>query len=141
MHAFGLDERTVAGGQKRAGSHCQGVHMAKVEPGQVKSQHLQAEERRAKGRKIIVWIALARDGSTRLWLAGAVSQQRDRRLIDDLFGRVRAGGQFGEGLLVCTDGFAALGELSAKRSKSKQGAGGVICKLGPAFGLPPSSSM
>jgi transposase-like protein len=107
VHAFGLDERTVATWQKRAGQHCQRVHTAVVEQGKVKSQHIQADEIRAKGRKLILWIALAMDVTTRLWLAGAVSQHRDRTLIDCLFKHVRAGCQFVQGLLVCTDGFAA----------------------------------
>jgi transposase-like protein len=90
VHAFGLDERTVAAWQQRAGEQCQRVHTALVEAGQVKSQHIQADEIRAKGRKIIVWMALAMDVTTRLWLAGAVSQHRDRRLIDHLLQHARA---------------------------------------------------
>ena len=74
VHAFGLDERTVAAWQKRAGNHCKQVHAALVEQGKVKSQQIQADEIRAKGRKIIVWLALAMDVTTRLWLAGTVSQ-------------------------------------------------------------------
>ena len=70
VHAFGLDERTVAAWQKRAGEQCQRVHSALVEAGKVKSQHMQADEIRAKGRKIIVWMALAMDVTTRLWRAG-----------------------------------------------------------------------
>jgi hypothetical protein len=41
VHAYGLDERTVADWQKRAGKQCQRVHHALVEQGQVKSQHIQ----------------------------------------------------------------------------------------------------
>ena len=33
VHAFGVDERTVAAWQKRAGKHCQQVHHAIVEQG------------------------------------------------------------------------------------------------------------
>src|ERR1700731_2156675 len=33
------------------------IHMDVVQQGKVKSQHIQADEIRAKGRKIIVWIA------------------------------------------------------------------------------------
>ncbi len=35
VHAFGLDERTVADWQRRAGKHCQQVHQALVQHGQV----------------------------------------------------------------------------------------------------------
>src|ERR1051326_5522802 len=107
VHAYGLDERTVADWQKRAGKQCQRVHEALVEQGQVKSQHIQADEIRAKGRKLIIWMALAMDVTTRLWMAGVVSTSRDRRLIDRLFQHVRACCQFVQALLVCTDGFAA----------------------------------
>lgn len=65
--AFGLDERTIAAWQKRSGKHCQHVHTRLMEHGQVKSQHIQADEIRAKGRKLIVWMAFAMDVSTRLW--------------------------------------------------------------------------
>src|SRR5947208_9001914 len=107
VHAFGLDERTVAAWQKRAGEQCQRVHIALVEAGKVKSQHIQADEIRAKGRKIIVWMALAMDVATRLWLAGTVSQHRDHTLIDRLLQHARACYQFVQGLLVGTDGFVA----------------------------------
>src|SRR3984893_273592 len=58
VHAYGLDERTITDWQKRAGQHCQRVHEAIVEQGNVKSQRIQADEIRAKGRKMIIWIAL-----------------------------------------------------------------------------------
>jgi hypothetical protein len=61
VHAFGLDERTVAVWQKRAGTHCKHVHENVVQQGKVKSQHSQADEIRAKGRNIVVWMALAMD--------------------------------------------------------------------------------
>jgi transposase-like protein/IS1 family transposase len=131
VHAFGLDERTVADWQKRAGSHCQQVHEHIVEAGKVKSEHLQADEIRAKGRKIIIWIALAMDVTTRLWLAGTVSQQRDHVLTDRLFQQVRRCCQFVQGLLVCTDGFAAYPKsiVRAFREKVKQQSGPGRCAL------------
>jgi hypothetical protein len=100
VHAYGFDERTIMDWQKRAGHHCQRVHEAIVEQGNVKSQHIQADELRAKGRKMISWIALAMDVSTRLWMAGVVSQHRDSTLTDRLFQHVRACGQLVQCLLV-----------------------------------------
>jgi hypothetical protein len=131
VHAFGLDERTIAAWQRRAGIHCKSIHADLVEQGKVKSQHIQADEIRAKGRKIIVWMALAMDITTRLWLAGAVSQQRDRTLIDCLFQHVRACCQLVQGLLVCTDGFAAYPKSSVRvfREKVKRQAGRGRCAL------------
>lgn len=133
VHAFGLDERTVAAWQQRAAKHCQRVHSAIVEQGQVKSRHIQADEIRAKGRKMIIWMALAMEVTTRLWLAGVVSQQRDRLLIDRLCERVRATCQFLQGLLVCTDGFAASPKsiVRAFREKVKKQPGRGRCRLEP----------
>jgi transposase-like protein len=131
VHAFGLDERTVAAWQKRAGVHCKRIHEEIVQQGQVKSQHIQADEIRAKGRKIIVWIALAMDVTTRLWLAGAVSEHRDRPLIDLLLQRTRACCQLVQGLLVCTDGLATYPKsiVRAFREKVKKHAGPGRCRL------------
>jgi len=86
---------------------------------------------RAKGRKLILWIALAMDVTTRLWLGGVVSQQRDRRLIDRLFQHVRACCQFMYALLVCTDGFAAYPKSIVRtfREKVKKQAGRGRCCL------------
>ncbi|HZR44697.1 MAG TPA: hypothetical protein VFB12_31590 [Ktedonobacteraceae bacterium] len=129
--AFGLDERTVAAWQKRVGEQCQRVHIALVEAGKVKSQQIQADEIRAKGRKIIVWMALAMDVTTRLWLAGTVSQHRDHTLIDRLLQHARVCCQFVQGLLVSTDGFAAYPKRSVRafREKVKKQAGRGRCAL------------
>src|SRR5438067_13101002 len=59
VHAFGLDERTVASWRDRAGEHCERVHHARVEQGQLDLMHVQADEIRVKGRKMIVWMGLA----------------------------------------------------------------------------------
>src|SRR3989454_3918675 len=107
VHAFGVDERTVAQWQQRAGEHCHQVHQAIVEQGRVEAQHVQADEIRVKGCKMIAWMGLAIDVSTRLWLAGVVSRERDRALADHLLQRVRACCQVVGALLVCTDGWAA----------------------------------
>lgn len=137
VHAFRLDERTVAGWQLRAGKQCEKVHHAIVEQGNVKSQHIQADEIRAKGRKIIIWIALAMDVTTRLWMAGVVSTSRDRTLIDRLFQHVRACCQFVQALLVCTDGFAAYPNsiMRAFREKVKKQEGPGRCCLEVWAGL------
>jgi transposase-like protein len=131
VHAFGLDERTVAAWQKRAGVHCKCIHEDIVQQGKVKSQHIQADEIRAKGRNMIVWIALAMDVTTRLWLAGAVSEHRDRTLIDHLLQRTRACCQFVQGLLVCTDGLATYPKsiVRAFRENVKKHAGRGRCNL------------
>ena len=79
VHAFGLDERTVASWRERAGKHCEQVHHALVEQGHLDLVHVQADEIRVKGHQMIAWMGLALMVSTRLWLAGTVSVTRDTR--------------------------------------------------------------
>src|SRR4051794_41278569 len=71
--AFGLDERTVADWQQRAGTHAQRFHQVHVQQGKVDAQHLQADELWVKmvGRK--VWMAMAMAVPSRLWLGGVLS--------------------------------------------------------------------
>src|SRR2546421_2364455 len=73
VHAFELDERTVARWRHRPGKHCEHVHQGLVEQGQLDLMHVQADEIRVKGRQMIAWMGLAMMVSTRLWLAGTVS--------------------------------------------------------------------
>jgi hypothetical protein len=91
VHAFGLDERTVASWRDRAGRHCEQVHHALVEQGKLDLVHVQADEIRVRGRKLIAWMGLALMVPTRLWLAGVVSPTRDRRLSDRLLAPSRGG--------------------------------------------------
>lgn len=107
VQAFGLDERTVASWRDRAGTHCQQVHQAVVQQGHLDLVHVQADEIRVKGCKMIAWMGLAMMVSTRLWLGGVVSLTRDRRLADRLLSQVRSCCQPLRALLVCTDGWNA----------------------------------
>jgi hypothetical protein len=107
VHAFGLDERTVASWRDRAGAHCEQVHQALVEAGRLDLVHVQADEIRVKGRNMIAWMGLAMMVSTRLWLAGTVSVTRDKGLADALMQQVRRSAQTLRPLLVLTDGWAA----------------------------------
>ncbi len=50
VHAFGLDEITVADWQYRAGKHCEAVHKDKIEREELDLQHIQADEMRVKAR-------------------------------------------------------------------------------------------
>jgi IS1 family transposase len=107
VHAFGLDERTVARWRDRAGSHCKLLHQALVEQAALDLAHVQADEIRVKGRRMTVWMGLAMMVSTRLWLAGVVSLTRETGLADRLLTQVRRCCQAVRPLLVCTDGWAA----------------------------------
>lgn len=125
VQAFGLDERTVADWRDRAGQHCQQVHGAVVEQGKLDLVHVQADEIRAKGRKMIAWMGLAMMVSTRLWLGGGVQLSRDRGLADRLMLQVRRCAACLRPLLVLTDGWSAYpGSIRrAFREKVKRTAG------------------
>jgi IS1 family transposase len=107
VHAFEIDERTVASWRDRAGQHCEKIHQALVERENLDLVHVQADEIRVKGRKMIIWMGLAMMVSTRLWLAGTVSLTRDTALADRLMRQVRRCALRVGTLLVCTDGWAA----------------------------------
>src|SRR5256712_4995956 len=125
VHAFDLDERTVASWRDRAGAHCEQIHQALVETGKLDLVHVQADEIRVKGRNMIAWMGLAMMVSTRLWLAGSVSVSRDKGLADALMQQVRRAAQTLRPLLVLTDGWAAYPNSirRAFRQKVKKMAG------------------
>ena len=107
VQAYGLDERTVASWRDRAGQQCQRVHQAIVAQARVDVLPVQADEMRVKARSRVAWMGLAMMVSTRLWLAGVVSQTRDTHLADRLLQQGRACCQAACELLICTDGWAA----------------------------------
>src|SRR5258706_8758515 len=125
VHAFSLDERTVASWRDRAGAQCEQVHHALIETGKLDLVHVQADEIRVKGRCLIAWMGLAMMVSTRLWLGGVVSLTRDKSLADRLLAQVRACSQPLRALLVCTDGWSAYPNSirRAFRAKVKKRAG------------------
>ncbi len=103
--AFGVDERTVADWLRRAGIQGQAVQEHLVEQPRALGQ-VQADEIRVKKQGGVVWMALAMMVSTRLWLAGEVSEQRDMTLIRRLIERVRACALH-RPMLFCTDGLCS----------------------------------
>src|SRR3972149_5024406 len=82
--AFGMDERTVSAWGERAGLHCQKVHEAVVQQGQVDLGHVQADELWVKmvGKK--VWMAMAMAVPSRLGLGGGPRMHRDLALVRKL---------------------------------------------------------
>jgi transposase-like protein len=104
--AFGLDERTVAGWQARAGAQGRRVHEHVVERGRLDLAQVQADELRVRIVGGVVWLASALAVPTRLWLGGVLSARRDHFLLRALLAHVRrcaASAAF----LLCTDGLAA----------------------------------
>ena len=101
------DARTVADWRDRAGAQCQRVHEGIVEQGRLDLMHIQADEIRVKGCKMVAWMGLAMMVSTRLWLGGVVQMSRDRSLADRLMRQVRRCAACLRPLLVLTDGWSA----------------------------------
>jgi transposase-like protein len=104
--ALGLDERTVFAWQHKAGGHCEQVHQALIEQPRDLVQ-VQADEIRVKfAKKVVVWMAMAMQVPTRLWLGGVLSVRRDQHLIDALAIKVKSCAAFGA-ILLATDGLAS----------------------------------
>jgi len=105
--AFDLDERTVRDWLDQSGAHCQAVHEQLVERPRPLGQ-VQADELRVKAMGLVLWVAMAIQVQTRLWLGVEVSPRRDGDLIERLIVRVkRAASALGGALLFCTDGLAS----------------------------------
>lgn len=56
VHAFDLDERTVASWRDRAGAHCEQVHQALIETGELDLVQGPPDEIRVRGRNMIAWM-------------------------------------------------------------------------------------
>lgn len=105
--AFALDERTVRDWLDASGAHCQAVHEQLVECPRPLGQ-VQADELRVKAMGVILWVGMAIQVQTRLWLGVEVSERRDSDLIERLIARVkRVASALGGPLLFCTDGLAS----------------------------------
>lgn len=105
VFAFGLDERTVRDWEHRAGQHSEQIHQHLVQRPRDLGQ-VQADEIRVKMQKVIVWLAMAMQVSTRLWLGATLGEHRDGTLVTELIHRVRAAALC-RPLLFCVDGFRA----------------------------------
>lgn len=103
--AFGLDERTVAAWQQRAGAHSERVQQGLVEqPHPI--GHVQADELRIKKPGGVVWIAMALAVASRLWLGAVVQVHRDGALAERLARLVRRCVVPGAPLVWSVDGWA-----------------------------------
>ncbi|GCE15199.1 hypothetical protein KTT_50580 [Tengunoibacter tsumagoiensis] len=131
VKAFGLDERTIALWRDRAGKQCQQVHEMMMQQADLTLSHVQADEIRVKGRKQVIWMALAMLVPTRLWLAGVVQPTRNARLADRLFAQVRQWSKHISAILVCVDGWPAYPHSIERtfRSKIKRASGRGRCCL------------
>ncbi len=119
--AFGLQARTVREWMAAAGQHAQAIQEQLVEQPR-DLQHVQADEIRVKTQRGILWMAMALMVSTRLWLGGAVSQQRDLPLILRLAQLVGHCALVAP-LLLITDGLASYPTAFARVFRTKQATG------------------
>jgi transposase-like protein len=103
--AFGLQARTVRDWVAAAGRHTHAIQAHLVEQPRDLAQ-VQADEIRVNTQTGVVWLAMALMVSTRLWLGGTISRQRDRALILQLAQLVWRCAVVAP-LLLVSDGFAA----------------------------------
>mgnify|MGYP006300987741 FL=1 len=114
--ALGWDERTVYSLQQAAGEHAQAVHEHLVEQPR-DLEHVQADEIWVKAQGVILWLAMAMQVGTRLWLGAEVSTRRDGKLVARLMQHVRACALC-RPLLICVDGF--VGYVKAIRNTFRE---------------------
>jgi transposase-like protein len=105
--AFGLDERTIAAWQDKAGQHAKRVQAQVVCQGAIDVGQVQADELYTKTQAGPVWIATAMTVFSRLWLWGTISWDRDQALITPVIEHSRAAAQPGQPILFAVDGFKA----------------------------------
>lgn len=87
--AFGLDERTVKAWLLKTGKQCQAIHEHLVEKQHQELGQVQADEIKAKLQGMSLWLAMAIQVNTRLWLGAAISRKRDKKLLECLFIRIK----------------------------------------------------
>ena len=106
--AFGLDERTVAKWQWRAGQHGKAVQEKLVCNGKLTLSQIQGDELYGKTQHGAVWIATAVDVFSRLFIWVEVSMERKTPLIERVVQRVKQALEPAQGhILWVTDGFGA----------------------------------
>jgi hypothetical protein len=127
--AFGLQRQTVRDWLDAAGAQCARIHQHLIcQPRDLGA--VQADEIRVRQQGAAIWVALALQVATRLWLGGAVSSRRDGALIARLLAAVKACARPAP-LVVCVDGFAAYVtqvRLMARSSVPRDGKRGR-CRL------------
>jgi transposase-like protein len=104
VRTYGLDERTVWAWLARAGKHCQQFHHAHLARQRLELGQIQADELKITCFRRKVWLGMVMQIASRLWLGGAVSHQRGKRLLSEVFQYAVQAGRAGE-VLVAVDGF------------------------------------
>ncbi len=116
--AYGIQRQTVCAWLDAAGIQSAAVHRHLIcQPRDLGA--VQADEIRVRQQGRIVWLALAMQVVTRLWLGGAVSPRRDGALIARLCALVKTSA-LPAPLLVCVDGFAAYVKQIKRMARSPE---------------------
>ncbi len=88
---------------------------------------------------MVAWMGLAMRISTRLWLAGTLSQSRDKGLADALLQQVRRTAKLLRPLLVLTDGWSAypgsIRRAVREKVKATSGPGRACLRVWPDLHL------
>jgi hypothetical protein len=100
--AFGVQAQTVREWTASAGRHAEAIHTQQIQQPR-DLQHVQADAIPVTTQGGRIWMALALMVTTRLWLGGTVSRQRDGALIHRVLAIVAACAQLGP-LVSITDG-------------------------------------
>lgn len=116
--AYGFQSQTVREWVAAAGTQREAVHHAEVVQERDLGQ-VQADEIHVKTQAGVVWMAMAMMVSTRRWLGGAVSPQRNRDLITRLVALVAACAQWGP-LVFVTDGLTTSIDVVRKAFRTRQ---------------------
>ena len=119
--AFGYQPRPIRAWVQAAGAHCLWVQATLVEQPHALGQ-VQADEVRVRCQGGVLWLAMAIMVSSRLWLGGVISPQRDRRLVARLLALVARCALAGP-LLLAVDGFAAYVGAARRAFRTKQPTG------------------
>ena len=116
MGILGSDVRRCTAPQLIAAQNLRWRHGQKLprDLGQV-----QMDKLRVKIQGAILWLAMALQVSTRLWLGGALGEQRNFPLIVSLLQKVRRCALC-RPLLFCSDGFKAYVHLSPRKAAIQQ---------------------
>jgi transposase-like protein len=121
--AFGFQAQTVREWIDASGEQCERFHHQQVVAPRDLGQ-VQADEIRLKTQAGVLWMAMALMVTTRLWLGGVISPNRDRSLIERLVAIVAACASFGP-LLFVTDGLKTYIDVVRRAFRTRQtGTGG-----------------
>lgn len=106
VFAFGIDERTVASWQRRAGEHGQRVQQEKVCQGQLAGEQIQSDELWVKSQFGPVWMATAMAVFSRLFIWGEVGIERNSHLVTPVVVKVAAALRPDQPFVWLTDGYS-----------------------------------